>query len=334
MREGDLEDLRALLDLDEPTWPALLAFLIGALNPHGPYFCLLVEGEQGSGKSFICSLIKKTLDPNAVEKLRLPKNEHDLMIQASQNHLLIFDNASNLRWDMSDALCALSTGSGFSVRQLYTDNESRTFHFARPFIINGIGDFAHRPDLLERAIPLHLEAMPRHKRKPERQLLAEFDRLLPGVLGCLCNIISCALANLDKVEAPNTIRMADAAQWLVAAETATGLQGGAFLKTLEAGQKSLLVDRVLDDVLVQALMEITEKRPFTDTVGKLFTKVQDYVGDYKGSHLPRTPAHLSTALKRLRPALAKIGLHVRFANKTRKGRMVHLELDDDVGVNL
>jgi hypothetical protein len=41
---------------------------------------------------------------------------------------------------LSDTLCSLSTGGGFSVRALYTNNDEVLFDAARPIILNGIGD--------------------------------------------------------------------------------------------------------------------------------------------------------------------------------------------------
>lgn len=51
-RGGKLEVLQMFLGLDDQNYRLLAAFLINALKPTGPYFILLVEGEQGSGKSF------------------------------------------------------------------------------------------------------------------------------------------------------------------------------------------------------------------------------------------------------------------------------------------
>ncbi|MBZ0217182.1 MAG: hypothetical protein K8F25_11550, partial [Fimbriimonadaceae bacterium] len=58
VRGGNLEQLRELLGLDEINFVLTLAFILNCLRPDGPYFCLLVEGEQGSGKSFFCSILK------------------------------------------------------------------------------------------------------------------------------------------------------------------------------------------------------------------------------------------------------------------------------------
>ena len=192
--------------------------------------CLLIDGEQGSGKSLLSDLLKRIIDPNAVKKLRLPKSEHDLMIQASENKLLAFDNASGVKADISDALCSLATGGGFSTRRYYTDNQSRTFTLCRPFIINGIGEFANRPDLLERAISLSLPSMPEESRKEEREIMADFEGMLPGLLGRLFDLVACGLANLGTAKPATGLRMADAARWIEACEKGTGLAKGTLVR--------------------------------------------------------------------------------------------------------
>jgi hypothetical protein len=121
MQGGSFRQLQKLLSVDDVTFSRILAFLINALKPDGPYIFLLVEGEQGSGKSFLCQILKTLIDPSHAPKQRMPESERDLMILAKDNHLLVFDNISGMRGDMSDGLCCLSTGGGFSTRKLYAN---------------------------------------------------------------------------------------------------------------------------------------------------------------------------------------------------------------------
>ncbi|OYR17417.1 hypothetical protein CEV33_3874 [Brucella grignonensis] len=146
-RGGKLEVLQMFLGLDDQNYRLLAAFLINALKPTGPYFILLVEGEQGSGKSFFCEIIKRIIDPNQAMRLRLPDKPQDLMIQAKEYRLLNFDNASGMSAEMSDSLCSLATGGGLAVRRLYSDGDLYVMSYSRPFVINGIGGYANRPIL-------------------------------------------------------------------------------------------------------------------------------------------------------------------------------------------
>jgi integrase len=179
---GNVQSLRDLLQLDDEAWVLVLAFLINCIHPGGPFFCLLVEGEQGSGKSLLCAIIKKIIDPSSVEKMRLPDSEQNLMIQAKDYYLLVFDNVSGMKSDISDALCMLATGGGMTFRKLYTDADRQVFNQVRAFIINGIGEFVHRPDLIERALLLSLPTMPEGARKTESRILEEFRATLPEIL--------------------------------------------------------------------------------------------------------------------------------------------------------
>jgi hypothetical protein len=322
-RDGELEQLPWLLGLKPRTWQRLLAFMINALHPTGPYMCLLVDGEQGSGKSLLSSLVKRLIDPNAVQKLRLPRGEHDLMIQAAQNRLLVFDNASSLKHDISDALCSLATGSGFSTRQYYTDNESRTFTSCRPFIINGIGGFANKPDLMDRAISLSLPAMADARRKTEREIISAFEAYLPGLLGCLFDLIAGALANLPTTQTPKGLRMADAAKWIAAAEPAAGLHPGTLADSLVEGQEQLMGDWALGQPLVLALQRVVRDRAFVGTMGELLKKLSDDL-DLPDRFRPSTPSFLSSQLTRLRPGAMKAGLFIELQPRTREGRLVHI----------
>ena len=182
-----------------------------------------------------------------------------MVLQAQGQWLLNYENASYVTNDMSDLLCTMATGGAFSTRKLYTDDEQVIMAYKRPVAINGIGNYATRPDLLERSIFLNLSAIPEGKRKTERELKAALAKLMPKFLGYLLDCVSCALANLDEVEPPRSIRMADAAHWLVAAEPATGFPEGAVLDALEMVQRELLAQSAMDDTLTVALMALLLK---------------------------------------------------------------------------
>ncbi len=249
---GNLNALRDLLHLNDKNWVLLLAFIIVSLRPSHPYMVLLLSGGHGSGKSMISELVKRILDPNALEKFRLPKEEHTLAIQAAQTRLLVYDNTSLVRWDISDGLCAMLTGGGFSTRKFYADDDLRIFKNARPAIINGIGEFANQHDLLDRAIAIKLPKLSEKTRMPEKELNARFKAILPGILGCLFDIVSMALRRFDEVESPTTVRMVDAVQWLIAAEPATGLSNGTFLQALEASVREVTIENTINHPLVLA----------------------------------------------------------------------------------
>ncbi|MGT2465044.1 bifunctional DNA primase/polymerase [Mesorhizobium atlanticum] len=326
--DDSLGQLKAFLGLDEQNYRLLLAFLINALKPTGPYFILLVEGEQGSGKSFFCEIIKRIIDPNDALRVRLPDKPQDLMIQAKEYRLLNFDNASGMSAEMSDALCSLATGGGFAVRKLYTDGDLYVMTYTRPFMINGIGGYANRPDLMERAIPIRLPTMPEGGRKTEEELLAEFNRILPGVLGALYDGVAHALRDYGNTEPPRHLRMADSARWIGAAEKGLGEEPGAIIDAIAFAQNEFFIERVNDDALVLALRRIVGPLGFEDYVGELFVKIVELDGAKHHKSLPKSPSQLSSQLIRMRPAMEKAGIKVEFLAKDRKGRRVGIRFID------
>lgn len=336
-----LRRLTQLLGLEGRNAILFITFLMNCMRPNGPYMFLMIEGVQGSGKSALSTVIRRIVDPNAVPKGRLPKNEHELMIIASENFLLLFDNTSGMRWDMSDSLCAIATESGFSTRKYYTDNELRTFLVCRPVLLNGIGQFADRPDLLERSIQLHLPKMPTEKRLTEKQLADELEKLLPDVFGELLSAASAALANIDVIPPPKDVRMADAAHWAVAAEQALGFERGTVLDALINDQRDTMVDRALGDPLVLAIIEIVQEvriarvgEGYRGRISELLSALRK--GErYVEKWVPGTPSHLSNQLKRLIPAFAVLGVTVNFPTRTNQGQEVEITfVPDGIAANM
>lgn len=322
---GELQDL---LGVEDDVFHRVLAFIICSMKPEGPYPCFITEGEQGSGKSFLNTIIKNIVDPASVPKLRLPRGERDLMITSGQAHLLVFDNISGISNDMSDALCTLSTGGGFVTRQLYTDGELAVFNHCRPYILNGISGITHRPDLLDRSISVKLPSMPLDKRKTEAELNAHFQRIRPDLLGKLLDIMSTALRNFDTVKVPRDIRMMDAVKWLMAAEPATGLPAGSLFKALKQSQLEIIAETMERNSLAVGLNYLVSARDghvYEGTVGELLNALEQYKPKHD-RYFPTTASHLSKELDRLKPALDRLGIHIEFGRKRRQGKMITIKL--------
>jgi len=320
---GRLKDLQDLLRLEDDSFRLTLGFLIGALKPEGPYFALLVEGEQGSGKSFFCQTIKHLIDPNAANRLRLPDNDRDLMIHAKEYWLLSYDNASGMKADMSDALCSLATGGGIAVRRLYTDGELHVMSYSRPFVINGISGYANRPDLLERGIPVKLPPMTPGNRDTEEELLARLAEIGPSVLGKLYDAAAAACRDLEKTPAPRNLRMADAARWILAASPALGFPNGEIIEAIVAAQELVFVEKANEDALVIKLRKLVERDTFNGYIGDLFSEIEAQ----NNRLLPQSPSRLSAALDRLRPAMERAGMLVERSRDNRGSRIKIMATD-------
>ncbi len=112
---GNLLALRQLLNLtDDGDWTLVLAWLVAALRPTGPYPILLVHGEQGTAKSMLVRILRKFVDPNKADLRAEPRDTRDLAIAAANGWIIALDNLSHIEPWLSDALCRLSTGGGFA----------------------------------------------------------------------------------------------------------------------------------------------------------------------------------------------------------------------------
>src|SRR5262249_45828754 len=160
---------------------------------------LVLQGEQGTAKTWTARLLQALVDPNVLPPRALPRNEHELLISAVNGHVLAFDNVSNLPDWMSDALCRLATGGGSAARRLYSNREQELFRAERPVILNGIEHFVTRQDLADRCIFITLEHIPDERRVPEEDLWAAFKERQPHILGALLEASVEGLHNLPGV---------------------------------------------------------------------------------------------------------------------------------------
>jgi hypothetical protein len=272
---------------------------------------LLLQGEQGSAKSSAERLLRALVDPSVAPLRTTPRNEHDLFIAATSAWVIALDNISNLQPWLSDALCRLSTGGGFSTRTLYENREQELFDATRPLVANGIADVATWPDLLDRGIIVPLPHIPDEERKPETELWAAFERARPAILGALFNAVAGALGAVSSLRLERMPRMADFALWVTAAEDALGWEAGAFMDAYTGNRKEATETAFEADPVAEAVRAFMEKRTeWTGTAGELWKELSGLV-DEEVRHTkawPGAPNALSGRLKRLAPALRGIGV--------------------------
>ena len=222
---GSLELLRRFCNLEsDENFVLVCAWLVGAMAPTGPYPVLNVRGEQGSAKSTTSKILRLLVDPaggpgnyysGAIKSP--PKDERDLMISAGNSWVMVFDNMSGIKPEMSDCLCRLSTGGAFSTRLLHSDDEEKVFEAMRPMIMNGIDDMATMPDLLDRSLMLDLPAISESARRAESEFWREFELERPRIFGALCRAVSAAVKFSPAVQLERAPRMADFARWVCGA---------------------------------------------------------------------------------------------------------------------
>jgi hypothetical protein len=257
---GSVETLRSFLNVKRNAdFVLAVSWLLAALRDCGPYPVLALSGEQGSAKSTFSALLRALIDPNTAPLRALPREDRDLFIAANNGHVLGFDNLSGIPPWISDTLCRLATGGGFSVRQLYTDDSETLFDAMRPAILNGIEDVATRPDLADRAILLTLESIPEADRRSERELWAAFDKERPRILGALLDAVAYGLKRLPHVRLKRLPRMADFAVWIAACEPALW-EAGTFADAYESNRDAAVATTIEADLVAAALSALMDTR--------------------------------------------------------------------------
>jgi len=94
-----LDALRALLNLpSRPAFLRVLAWLLAALRPTGPFPFLVLQGPPGSGKTFAAKILRSIFDPSTAPLSPIPATPRDLYILARHNWILALDHVSTLLW--------------------------------------------------------------------------------------------------------------------------------------------------------------------------------------------------------------------------------------------
>jgi len=328
---GSVDELRDFVNIEnDKAWVLLVAWLLAALRPTGPYPVLALSGEQGSAKSMTARLLRCLVDPNTAALRSEPKEPRDLMIAASNGWFVALDNVSYIHPWLSDALCRLATGGGFSTRELYTDGDEKIFDAMRPGILNGIDEVVARADLLDRAVCTTLPAIPEHSRRTEAELFRAFDAARPRILGALLDAVSAALAGVAAVNLPTLPRMADFAVWVTAAEPALGWARGTFLAAYGdniIGANEAALDGSPVGGVILAFIEASGA--WGGTAGELLTALDGRIGEQaaRRKEWPKSGRRLAGELRRIAPNLRRAGIAVTFEREAdrKRTRIIQLE---------
>jgi hypothetical protein len=314
---GTLEELRPFINVKDSDWPLILGWLVAALRPTGPYPVLCLHGEQGSAKSTAGRVLRALVDPNTAPVRAEPRDLRDLAIAANNGWVVALDNISYLHPWLSDSLCRLSTGGGFSTRTLYENDEETIFAAQRPAVVNGIEELATRGDLLDRALLVLLPTIPEDKRQTEDQFWRAFERARPRILGALLTAVAAGLRKWPTVQLTGLPRMADFAKWAVACEPALGLNQGSFLRAYRGNVRDANELALESSPVVRYLTELVSDGPWEGTAADLLATLDERAGDgEKRLRIwPKTARVLSGLMRRLSPNLRRAGFAVDFARE-------------------
>ena len=158
IENGDIDLIFKYCRVPKDMKNIFIAYLVSLFIGDIEHPCLVLNGEQGSGKTTMSTIIKALVDPVGDSRPSLfPKNDADLPLMFRENYLVAFDNLQTINARLSDKLCTIVTGVTESRRKLYTNDEMTHFDLCQPIILNGIHDIVKREDMLSRCIVMEIQ---------------------------------------------------------------------------------------------------------------------------------------------------------------------------------
>jgi hypothetical protein len=322
-RGASIEVLNPFLNLSSRNdFVLIVAWLLAALRPGGPYPVLAISGEQGSAKTVLSKLLKALIDPNVAAVRALSREERELMIAANNSYVVAFDNLSGLPKWLSDALCRLASGGSFAVRQLYTDQEEVLFESTRPILLNGIEDVVNRPDLGDRAIFLTLPPIGDAQRRSAAELWRDFEIAQPRILGALLDAAVHGLTAMAGLHYDRLPRMADFALWAAACETALW-PAGTFASAYSANRRAAIESIMEADPIATCLRSImADRTTWTGSASDLLRLCAESARESPpgGIAWAKNPRALAGRLRRAQTFLRTLGIEITFSREGRMGR--------------
>lgn len=320
---GNLDLLKQHVNLSAVDYLLFIAWLSYTLaHPKvstSKYVILVIQGDQGSGKTYLCNhVILKLLDPNHVGVQVFPGNSKDLTIAAQNAHVLCYDNMRNFRPDMADILCMAATGGAISNRALYTDSDQHIHYLHVALVLNGIHSFINQADLAQRCLSIRTLTLPEVNRKSEAAMVKALEDDLPVIVRGLLDLIAAVFQHLPEAEVTNPERMLDFVHWLAAMEKVYGAPAGVFQSAYSDALRQSQMDSLLDNSLGAALIEFTsdmKTNTWSGTPAALHKELNKLVttGTTYSREWPQNPISLSKRLNALKSSLLTQGVAIEFS---------------------
>lgn len=308
----------ALTNLKGPEERLLVKVLMTTLFIPGISKAILdTHGEQGSAKTFLQRILKSVVDPSRAEMLTIPKRPDELLLQLNHNYVTVYNNLSKLDDWASDIFCKAIEGTGASKRMLYTDDDEIIFNFRHCILINGINTVAHNADLVDRTISVHLERIPKEKRRKESELLAEIENIKPQLLGHIFDIIVKVLNQKGNVSLAEYPRLADFAEYGELVARCMGHKPGEFIQAYFNNIKLQTQDVLESSSVAQAIVELMKDRTqwgpgrYAELLQVLKDKATELKIDFKSRGVfPSRPSSLGQQLNKLKTTLREFNITI------------------------
>jgi hypothetical protein len=309
------------IENDEGTRLLLKCYIITLFIPEIAKAALMLHGPEAAGKTACQELIKSVVDPSIIPTLTFPRDIDGLIQQLSHNYVAYYDNVSVLPEWLSDALCRAVTGTGFSKRELYSDDDDVIYQFLRCIGFNGINLAATKSDLLDRGIIVGLKRIDDKKKKIRElkgEILPEFEKILPQLLGYIFDILIKVLKVMNNggIEIKSKSRMADFEKYAEVISQCMGYEPMRFINVYHENKK-LRTDNVLETSPVARavidFMETTER--WQGTTPELLAELESIapklkINTQRERLWPKAANVLARRLNEIKSNLEEVGILV------------------------
>jgi hypothetical protein len=330
---GDIRDLRRFLNVyDETDFVLFLGQVVGLYNVFGNYTTTIFCGPAGSAKTTAMRVMRSLVDPHYVMEQPFV-SKRDLMHGLSDRYVLALENLSEIDDELSDTICRLNTGTGYSERKYYNQGILFMARGHCPVLINGIPDkLAERDDLVDRAVTFAFELISDEKRMSEDGFQRAFAAAWPRLLGCVLDGVAAALRSRQDFKDNNDEaakgllddykpRFVDQIVWSEAACRAWGFAPGTLSEAYQNNQGYAVQYFARHDPVCVGIYRMMANRDhWHGTPERLYWDIRPYVNGLENQlglerTFPKNAAVMGKELNRAKGALAKVhGLVVRRVN--------------------
>ena len=324
--QNALADLALLGNVpDENSLRLVAAWLVMALWPTGPYPILAVSGESESGKTSVCRLLRRIIDPNGADLRKPPRDNRDIVLAASNGRVLGFENLSFIDAELSDDLCRASTGAGFGTRLLYSNAEEHLAYVCAPILLNGIPCLMARGDLASRSLVVTAPPIPPERRMTEEAFASACDAALPGIFALVLDGLALALRDLATFNLPDPPRLGLAAKIAACAAPAFGWTPAEMLAAIRQNRADAATASVEADPVAGAIAAVLgDAVSWQGSATALLSRLCDLVPESERNRKtwPADAIRLATRLRLIAPSLRILGIEIEMGDRTNKRRLV------------
>ena len=325
-RGGNLEKLLDYLNITKEDHRLLaMVVLVAYYLPDIARPLLHPWGDQGSGKTTICVLFKRLIDPSKVAVFFAPRDLSETIQALEHHYFLCLDNLSDIPGWLSDLLSQAVTGGGLSKRKLYTDDDDCVYQLKRAISINGINQLIYRPDAMDRSLLIHHSRIDPARRRTETELYTEFEQDRPYLLGAIFDALAKAIEIRPTICLSTLPRMADFCLWGCAIAEALGYTRTDFLEAYQGNVEAQNSEVIGGNTLAQAVLAFMKNRmEWTGTVGEAFEELHKIASPKeKDGTFPKAANKLRGHLGRIKPNLLDFGVRFEIADfKVEKGVLI------------